>query len=125
MGRERDRFTVTKILEKVAVAGSVAPGEILRVALGDGRPVALYNVDGTIHATDDRCTHGNSSLADEGFLEGHAIECGRHGGVFDVRTGAVLRAPCTVPLRRYDVVVRDGTIFLALGDGEAPDRQQS
>lgn len=105
---------MTSKRQKVSETSLVEEGQVVRILLDDGRPVALYNVAGTIYATDDRCTHGNSSLSDEGYLEGFVIECGRHGGSFDVRTGSVILAPCTVPLRTYEVEIDDGAIYLMM-----------
>ena len=81
--------------------------------LPDGRRVAVYLVDGDAYATDDGCTHGNSSLAEDGCLEGYTVECGMHLGKFDVRTGEVAGPPCTKALRTYPVVIRDGQVMLS------------
>jgi len=78
-----------------------------------GRVLAVYNIGGTFYATDDECTHGAASLA-EGILDGDVIECTLHFGAFDVKTGAVVQAPCSIPLRTYKVTVRDDQIFVDL-----------
>lgn len=93
-------------------AATVAAGKIRQATLPDGSPVAVYNVDGTYYVTDDWCTHAESSLSDEGTLEGHLVECAWHFGKFDVRTGAVAAAPCTEPLKTYPVTLTDGTISI-------------
>ena len=81
--------------------------------LPDGRRVAVYLVEGKVYATDDRCTHGNSSLTEDGCLEGHIVECGMHLGTFDVRTGEAVGPPCTKALRTYPVEIRDGQVMLS------------
>ena len=43
-------------------------------------------------------------LAD-GWLDGTAIECPRHGARFDVTTGKVLCLPAAVPINAYPVKV--------------------
>ena len=68
--------------------------------------IALFQVEGEVYAIDDVCTHGDASLC-EGFLEGHEIECPRHQGRFDVRTGAATCAPANEPVDAYPVR-RDG-----------------
>lgn len=88
-------------------------GGIAASDLPDGRRVAIYLVDGDAYATDDRCTHGNSSLSEEGCLDGHVVECGMHLGTFDVRTGEPLGPPCTRALRTYPVEIRDGQVMLS------------
>lgn len=90
-------------------------GEMRRIEREGGSPIALFNVGGVVYATDDLCSHGQSSLTDEGTLEGHVIECGWHRGTFDVRDGRALTAPCQQPLRSYAVEIRDGVIVVLLG----------
>lgn len=87
-------------------------GEITKVSLDDGRRLAVYLVGESVYATDDQCTHGNASLADTGSLEGLVVECGLHLGSFDIRTGAVVSAPCTKPLKTYPVSVRDQKVWV-------------
>lgn len=69
-----------------------------------GEPVCLYNLEGEVLATHDRCTHASASLG-EGFVAEGAIECPIHMGTFDIRTGRALTAPCVVDLRVYPVRV--------------------
>jgi len=70
----------------------------------NGDAVCLYNLGGTICATQDMCTHAEASLAD-GFIDGDAIECPLHQAMFDIRTGKVLNPPATRDLRIYPVRV--------------------
>lgn len=91
----------------------VADGQIGAGMLPNGERVAVYMVDGCPYATDDSCTHGASSLSDDGTLQGHIVECGMHLGTFDVRTGAAVGPPCTKPLKTYPVEIRDGEVVLS------------
>jgi nitrite reductase/ring-hydroxylating ferredoxin subunit len=75
-----------------------------------GRRVSVANVDGTLFAFDDACTHRQCSLA-KGHLAGTTVTCACHGSQFDVRTGSVLRGPAAQPVRAYHVD-RDGTVHL-------------
>jgi nitrite reductase/ring-hydroxylating ferredoxin subunit len=77
----------------------------------DGNPVAIYNIDGTVYATDDTCTHGMSSLS-KGELDGDIVECSLHFGAFHVPTGKPVGAPCSIPLRIYRTEVIDGVVHL-------------
>lgn len=79
--------------------------------------VAVYHIDGAFYATENECTHGAASLA-EGLLDGDVIECALHFGAFNVKTGAVVSPPCSIPLRTYKVVVQDGQVFVDM-DKEA------
>ncbi|HKQ56345.1 MAG TPA: non-heme iron oxygenase ferredoxin subunit [Candidatus Eisenbacteria bacterium] len=96
----------------VAKVGEIPPGgvKILRV---DDREIAIFNVEGAYHAMDDVCTHDGGPLA-EGLIEGHVIECPRHGARFDIRTGAVLSMPATIGVTTYPVRVAGNDIQVAL-----------
>ena len=53
---------------------------------------AIYRVaDGSLHATDGICTHGNAHLAD-GFVSGTLIECAKHNGRFNILDGSPRRS---------------------------------
>ena len=90
----------------------LAPGEMRQVELPGGHKLAIYNVDGDFYVTDDLCTHGQSSLSDEGMLDGKIVECSWHFGAFDVTTGQALQMPCREPLKTWPVSVADGGIFV-------------
>jgi 3-phenylpropionate/trans-cinnamate dioxygenase ferredoxin component len=66
-----------------------------------GTRIAVANVGGTFYAFDDACTHEQCSLAEEGELAGTTLTCMCHGSEFDVRTGAVLAPPATLPVKAY------------------------
>ena len=96
--------------EKVCNLEDVSEGEALQIETFE-EAIAVYNVGGQIFATQDRCTHGDWSLAD-GFLEDGVIECTLHWGKFCVRTGKVKVPPACDPLTIYPVEVRGGEIFV-------------
>lgn len=89
----------------VARASDIPPGKVISVEV-DGRRVALCHVDGEFYAIQDVCTHDGGPL-DQGQLDGHAIECPRHGARFDVTTGRVLALPAVRPVRTFPVHVDD------------------
>lgn len=99
-------------LVAVCALADIEVGGIRRAALPDGTFAALYNVDGEIYATADACTHGAASLAEDGALDGHIVECSWHFGSFDIRSGAPCASPCTVPLKTYAVEIIDGIVHL-------------
>lgn len=90
----------------------VAEGQIKQEMLDDGTLIALYRVEDRLYATADTCTHGGSSLSEEGRLEGHVVECAWHFGRFDIRNGEVCASPCTVPLRTFSVSVIEGIVHV-------------
>jgi 3-phenylpropionate/trans-cinnamate dioxygenase ferredoxin subunit len=97
-------------MPSVALASHIAPGTTLRVDRAD-EPVLLCNVDGTIYAIEDTCTHDGGAL-DGGPLQGCEIECPRHGARFDVTTGAALSLPAFLPVKTYTVRREGDEIFI-------------
>lgn len=79
---------------------------------------AIYRLtDGSLHATDGICTHGNTHLAD-GLVKGRLIECPKHNGRFDITDGSPQRQPVCVALKTYRVREHDGKIFLNLASAD-------
>lgn len=97
---------------KVAQLTGLTPGACHKVAV-EGLQIALFNVGGTVYATDDTCTHAEASLT-EGELDGHEVICPRHGARFDVRTGRALTLPAVVPVESYPVKVEGQDILVDL-----------
>ena len=100
---------------EVARVDEVPEDGTFRTFLGD-EPVCLYNLGGTIYATQDTCTHAQASLAD-GFVDGENIECPLHQALFHIPTGKVRGAPATVDLRIHKVKVENGAVFLQPAGG--------
>ena len=99
---------------RVAAVGELPEDGGLCVTVGE-RQVALFNVDGAIHAIGNICPHQGAPLAD-GFLEDGLVECPMHGWLFDVRTGRALNGTAPVPV--YAVVV-EGEDVLVRAPAEA------
>jgi 3-phenylpropionate/trans-cinnamate dioxygenase ferredoxin subunit len=79
-----------------------------------GQSYAIYHApDGGFFATDGRCTHEDVHLCD-GLVLGYLIECPKHNGQFDYRTGEAKRAPACKNLRTYPVKLEGGRIWLGL-----------
>ena len=93
-------------------AAELEQGEMRQAHLPDGSDLAVYHVEGEFYATADRCTHGESSLTEEGSLNGCVVECSFHFGTFDVTTGAPLAMPCESPLKTYVVHIENGIIHV-------------
>ncbi len=89
---------------------AIPPGTTKRVERA-GNPVLLCNVEGTVYAIDDLCSHDGGEL-DGGELDGCRIECPRHGAYFDVTNGAALTMPAIEPIRSYPVRVAGDEIFI-------------
>ena len=99
---------------RVASSADVRDGEAFPVDL-DGTPIALYRVDGKIHAIADVCTHEYAVLS-QGFVEEGTIECPLHAAQFDIATGECLCGPATQDLRTYEVRLEDGDIYVRARD---------
>lgn len=95
---------------KVASVDEIPPGQGKAVTV-DGRRIALFNVDGTVYAIDDTCTHEEASLG-EGALYGDIVACPKHGSRFNVRTGRVLSLPAVIPVNTYPVKIENGQIYV-------------
>lgn len=98
---------------KAAARGDLAAGDVLGVLLA-GKEIAIYDLDGTLYATDDICTHAYARLSD-GWLDNGEIECPLHAGRFDVKTGRATCPPCVTPIKTYPVRVVGDEIQVKLG----------
>lgn len=77
-----------------------------------GRSFAIYrSPDDEFFATDGFCTHENTHLAD-GLVMDDIIECPKHNGRFNYKTGAAKGAPVCVNLRTYAVKVEAGKVMI-------------
>jgi 3-phenylpropionate/trans-cinnamate dioxygenase ferredoxin component len=98
----------------VCALEELPPGAIRRVEFED-EEIMVVNCGGEILAMEDRCSHDNGDLADgELYPDRCAIECPRHGSLFDLRTGQPLNLPAYVAVETYDVEVEDGRVRVAV-----------
>ena len=80
----------------------------------DGRTFAIYHTeDGKFFATDGLCTHEQVHLAD-GLVMGNIIECPKHNGRFDLRTGQAKGAPVCIDLKTWPVKVENGRLLIEI-----------
>ncbi len=80
-------------------------------ALGRSRSTAAP--DDSIWCTDGLCSHEAVHLAD-GLVMDFEIECPKHSGAFDYRTGEAIRLPPCVNLRIYPAEIVDGDVRIAI-----------
>ncbi|MEC9449939.1 MAG: non-heme iron oxygenase ferredoxin subunit [Actinomycetota bacterium] len=86
-----------------------------RRVIVDGRPVALVRLGNRVHAIDDTCSHAEVSLAEgEVDAEECALECWKHGSLFDLETGAALTLPALKPVAVHSVVVNGDDVLVEL-----------
>lgn len=96
---------------EVAALGDVPDGGATRVYHG-ADAIAIFRVNGRLHAVSDRCTHGRASLC-QGVLDPArgVLTCPWHGGQFDIATGEARGEPAHAPIRVYQVKL-DGSRIL-------------
>ncbi len=73
----------------------------------------IRSPDGAFYCTDGLCTHEQVDLSD-GLVMDYEIECPRHNGLFDYRTGEALRAPACDRLAIYDTKVEGGRVLVLI-----------
>jgi nitrite reductase/ring-hydroxylating ferredoxin subunit len=72
--------------------------------------VALFKVDGEIHALSNMCIHQKAAIIYDGFIEEGRVTCPAHGWQFDLRTG---RIPNGIKgLDHYDVKIIDDDVYV-------------
>ena len=81
-----------------------------------GRTFAIYRTrSDEFYCSDGRCSHQQEHLAG-GLLTGHVIECPKHNGRFDIRTGHAVRRPASVKLSTYPARAENGFVWVQLPD---------
>lgn len=84
-----------------------------------GRRLAVFLVDGRVHAIDDRCTHLDAPLAD-GVVRRGCVVCPWHGALFDLTTGEASGPPARGGVRVYPTRVVGGEVEVELPGAPAP-----
>jgi len=80
----------------------------------NGQAYAIYrSPEDEVFATSGICTHEKAYLA-EGLVMDDIIECPKHNGCFDYKTGEAKRAPCRTPLKTFPAKVEGGTVYIQL-----------
>ena len=97
---------------EAAQLDQIPPGTGTTVTVA-GKELALFNVDGTVYATNDACLHAGASLGLAGKLEGKIVTYRLHGWKFDVTNGNMPLAP-GMGLGCYPVKVEQGKILVAV-----------
>ena len=99
---------------RACALSDLADGAPLRVVV-DGRPVALVRLGDRVHAIDDTCSHADVSLAEgEVDVDECALECWKHGSLFDLETGAALTLPAIKPVAVHEVSLASDEVFVTL-----------
>jgi 3-phenylpropionate/trans-cinnamate dioxygenase ferredoxin component len=98
---------------KVANEMELPPGQAMVVEL-DGRPIAVFNVDGQFYALDNTCAHTGGPLG-EGFVDRNnlTVQCPWHGWLYSLTTGASPIDPMA-RVETFEVKVEEGDVKISL-----------
>ena len=94
------------------ISENEVPADAPLLGQANGESVLLVRNGEEIFAVGATCTHYGGPLAEGRVVDG-TIRCPWHHACFDLRTGAVLRAPAFNPLPCYDVERAGGKIRVA------------
>ncbi len=97
---------------EAAELDAVKTGKMMRISIQD-QDILLANVDGTIYAVDNICSHEDASLYN-GALKGRCVECPLHGSLFDLADGKPQTEPATEAIRTYPVKIKNNMILIGL-----------
>ena len=90
----------------------LAEGTISTIDL-NGSHILLSKIGGEVYAVSGTCTHEETDLG-MGFLLEDRVICPLHLSQFDLKTGEVMNPPATVPLKRFNVKIKDEAIFVEI-----------
>lgn len=96
---------------KVATVDEIPTGGSKLVEVNYVR-VALFKLDGEIHAIEDVCTHDGGPLVEGTVVNGCEVVCPRHGARFDIRTGAALSFPAFEATNTYAVQIDGNDVLI-------------
>jgi NADPH-dependent 2,4-dienoyl-CoA reductase/sulfur reductase-like enzyme/nitrite reductase/ring-hydroxylating ferredoxin subunit len=96
-------------LSKGVALSDFADGKLLGHV--GGEEILLIRTETGVFAIGAHCTHYHGPLAD-GLVVGESVRCPWHHASFDLRSGEALRAPALSPVACWQVVERDGRIFV-------------
>lgn len=98
---------------RVCASSDLLPGESTVAWVGD-TPVLVCNLDGALHALEDRCSHEDFELSAGTFdTRDGTVECVLHGARFDVRTGEPRCAPAYTAVPRYAARRADDAVWVS------------
>ncbi|MEW6543711.1 MAG: Rieske 2Fe-2S domain-containing protein [Nitrospirota bacterium] len=95
--------------QQVARVEEIPPGHS-KVVMVKERPIALFNVEGTLYAIYNECPHEGGPLG-EGRLKGCVVSCPWHDLAFDVRNGRATDGGGYC-VGSYEVCVRGQDVFV-------------
>ncbi len=89
----------------------IPPEDVKRFDHAGRTYVVIRSPEGDFYAMDGHCSHEKIHLAD-GLVDGAIIECPRHFGTFDYKTGESRKLPACVDLRTYPVRIEGEEVLI-------------
>lgn len=108
--RPSERVSVSEGFVKIGHLKDFPAGSMKKANLGD-EELLVANIEGSIYAITDTCTHRGCSLSD-GTMEDGEVICPCHGGRYDLRTGKVVAPPPMRDETSYAVRVDGSDVFV-------------
>jgi 3-phenylpropionate/trans-cinnamate dioxygenase ferredoxin subunit len=98
--------------DRLCALDDLKPLDPTRFDVGDHQ-ICVVRIDDDVYAIGDTCSHADVSLSEgEVDPDTRQIECWKHGSMFSLETGSPDSLPAVKPVPVYDVVVRDGDVYL-------------
>ena len=85
--------------------------DLIRFDHGGATYAIYHGVDGKFYATSGKCTHEDVHLSG-GLVMDFTVECPKHNGQFDYRTGVAKRLPACVNLKTFPVKVEGARVWI-------------
>ncbi|NUA28600.1 Rieske (2Fe-2S) protein [Cupriavidus basilensis] len=101
-------------MTEVTLALSDIPDGRCRLLRIGTHEVAVFHVNGHVHALADSCPHASASLAG-GKVEGTTVQCRAHGLRFNLATGHMVGNPA-LAVKCYPATVSGGMVTVAAPD---------
>ena len=103
---------MTTVWLDVGADADLEPGTMKRLDIGR-MPVLIANVEGTVVAVADTCTHEDASLSG-GAFDGVFIRCPLHGSRFCLLNGKAVDDPAEIDLETFPIKIEHGRILIEL-----------
>ena len=75
---------------------------------------AIYHLESGFFATQGHCNCEEQAFLSEGSIESEELECASCGQTFSIVSGDPISDPEIKPLTIYEVIEKDGNLFLNL-----------
>lgn len=85
--------------------------DLIRFDHGGATYAIYHGVDGKFYATAGKCTHEDVHLSG-GLVMDFVVECPKHNGQFDYRTGEAKRLPACANLKTFPVKVEGDRVMI-------------